>query len=449
MLEEAVQIFLLRLPSLLLGLVGGTSVIVRCANLRKPLWKFVAVIAVKGILGNILLMVIGQHFWGAYSAYKIIYCLFNIAWFVTMIWWFRTMTADSTAKGFFLVAVADIFSLTGNVISTLIMSLGAEGRGVDPELVPGAHTILGCVIAVIYMILINIFCKGLFEQVRRWVPKRKKMLVTLFSVYYFGAILYMMVSEILMDAVVNQALMMIVILFSAVILGLLWYLKTEQKYLYLENRNLLLQKNLIEEYYASLNEQMELTRKLRHDIANHIQTLEELAKVAGAKPETSVYADSLRRQYRKLEKMTYTQNAVIDAAISNKLKLCREEEIRTGISITSFQIGHVTEIEILGIIYNLFDNAVESCRKVVPGERRFIEFSAKNVASQLVLNMKNSAVDVRIKNGKLMSTKNDMRKHGVGMSIIIDTVEKYDGYVKYQFQDGVFEILVILDVEKA
>lgn len=242
--------------------------------------------------------------------------------------------------------------------------------------------------------------------------------------------------------------LVIAILIAALAVGLLLYQRAAQRHLYRENRNLLLQKNLMEEYYASLNEQMELTRKLRHDIANHIQTLEELARIVGEKPETSIYADSLRRQYHRLQKMAYTQNAVIDAAIHNKIKLCREEGIRTSITITSFQIGKVSEIEILGILYNLFDNAIEGCKKVRDENMRFLEFSVKNVASQLILNMRNSAVNVEMKNGKLLTTKKDKKKHGIGISIVKDTVKQYNGYVKYQFQDGIFDILVILDVYK-
>ena len=63
------------------------------------------------------------------------------------------------------------------------------------------------------------------------------------------------------------------------VVGSLFYLKEEQRRLYKENQNLLLQRRLMEAYDSSLREQIELTRKMRHDIANHLQTLEELMHV--------------------------------------------------------------------------------------------------------------------------------------------------------------------------
>ena len=66
------------------------------------------------------------------------------------------------------------------------------------------------------------------------------------------------------------------ILFIMLIVGSLVYLKREQLHLKRENQNLIMQKKLVEAYNDVLMEQMILTRKLRHDIKNHLRTIEEL-----------------------------------------------------------------------------------------------------------------------------------------------------------------------------
>ena len=52
---------------------------------------------------------------------------------------------------------------------------------------------------------------------------------------------------------------------------------------------------------------MDATRKLRHDIGNHIQTIEQL-----------------KGQYEGLKWAQYCQDIVVDSILNNKERICRE-----------------------------------------------------------------------------------------------------------------------------
>ena len=154
------------------------------------------------------------------------------------------------------------------------------------------------------------------------------------------------------------------------------YQRLKRQRLYNENKALLLQQNLMAEYYSALEERMTLTRKLRHDIANHMQTLETLMELEH-NSEMQEYAQNIRKQYKQLHRISYCKDLVIDSVIYSKNQLCARKSIRTDIHITSLERGNIPEIELLSILYNLFDNAIEACEKIEDSGQRFIELHVK------------------------------------------------------------------------
>lgn len=233
----------------------------------------------------------------------------------------------------------------------------------------------------------------------------------------------------------------------AVLVFLVGYLYLQHKqtqYLKLQNENLKLQKELIMEHYQSLSSQIELTRRFRHDIVNHMQTIESLLGQAKKQDaQTDAYVDTLKKQYDKLIEVDYCDNYIVDAAVSNKVKICKQKEIPIQISLRRMELGNIEEIDMLGLIFNLLDNAIESCL-LLPKEERYITFGCENCKGQLIITLSNSALDAG-KNGKLFATKKqDANFHGVGMSIVREIVEKYNGQMQISFEKPDFRLQIML-----
>lgn len=236
-----------------------------------------------------------------------------------------------------------------------------------------------------------------------------------------------------------------VIAFLVIIFAYMYIQYKQTQYLKLQNENLKLQKDLITEHYQALSNQIELTRKFRHDIANHMHTIENLLdQQANRDTQTDAYANALRERYHKLEEVDYCDNPVIDSAVSNKVKICKENDIPIHISLRRMELGKIEEMDLLALIFNLLDNAIESCT-ILPKEKRYIEFCCENCRGQMVITISNSACDAGERGELFRSKKKDKQYHGIGMTIVREIVKKYNGQMKITFAEPDFRLQIMLE----
>ena len=71
-----------------------------------------------------------------------------------------------------------------------------------------------------------------------------------------------------------------------------------------------------------------------------------------------------------------TNNNIINVISNAKLTLCRNEKIKTVINISSFRL-EMDDSDICVILGNLFDNAIEACKKIDEDKMIYFEISQK------------------------------------------------------------------------
>lgn len=235
----------------------------------------------------------------------------------------------------------------------------------------------------------------------------------------------------------------IILTFLSVLAGV-WYQKRKARRLYLENNNLSLQKNLMEEYYQSLQNQISMTRKFRHDIANHMQTMESIMEDPKLKDsgEMRGYVESLREEYRRLCQIDYCDNFVLDAAISHKVMRCEELGIHTAIDMQGMRLGRIEEADVLGIICHLFDHMIEGCMQMKQACDRRISIRGSSVAGQLIFVLKSSADKDFAQRHRIKSKKKEI--YTAGSLNVGNILQRYEGCMECSFADGVLELNVSL-----
>ncbi len=95
--------------------------------------------------------------------------------------------------------------------------------------------------------------------------------------------------------------------------------------------------------------------------------------------------------------------------------------------------GMIQEIDIISLMGNLLDNAVEACAACISADTGmpFIRVESeirKKVWCFTVTNSKNPVID--LKDGAMPTTKEDTRNHGLGVGIVKSTVSRYNGVLK-------------------
>lgn len=140
-----------------------------------------------------------------------------------------------------------------------------------------------------------------------------------------------------------------------------------------EEENQLVQAYMVtlQSFYQMLQDRIEVTRRYRHDLAKHIQTLEVLMAEEG-KEELREYADGLKLQYQELKSDQYCASEVINTVISIKRQQCEEKQIPFTFTVEPGGYGAVRDIDMVGILYNLLDNAVEENERIPDGASKGI-----------------------------------------------------------------------------
>ena len=190
-----------------------------------------------------------------------------------------------------------------------------------------------------------------------------------------------------------------------------------------------LQVKLANEHFGRLQVQYEQYRKLRHDYYNHINVIRNITDTE----KREAYIDELTHKIEDRNGIAFCSNAALDALLFNE----KAQADAAGVKIT-YKIGDLSEVkipdlDICTVLSNLLDNAVRGASECE--SERFVELVMTVSAGQLVIRVTNSAVAPK---EDLSTTKKDKDKHGLGLSIVRETAEKYHGAAVWSYENGVF-----------
>ncbi len=141
------------------------------------------------------------------------------------------------------------------------------------------------------------------------------------------------------------------------------------------------------QYYERVEMQYLSSRKMIHDMRNHLQAIEALAEQDREKGE-----EYIRDMHQMLDSFTlvcYTDNRMLNIILNEKAKEAKELGIAIDIRIGEVRLFHIRDMDITTIFANLLDNALEAARQA-EGERRirvradvFHEFAAVRIQNTI------------------------------------------------------------------
>jgi len=234
---------------------------------------------------------------------------------------------------------------------------------------------------------------------------------------------------------------LIITVISIVLVIIRMIIVTEKKNS-LEGINALLEKqmNQTTDYYNQLIEKDNQSKKFRHDIKNLLLALHVMIKEGKNKKALS-YIEELQETCAELKPKYDTGNIMADAILSAKDTKAATQN--TSIKFEGYiPAEKVKDIDMVVMLSNLLDNAIEACAKL-PGKK------AINIKSVLqkklwVINVENPSTDVTIINNQIRTTKLDNKIHGYGLQNIFRTVQKYDGNMTLSYEDGIFKSVILV-----
>ena len=183
-------------------------------------------------------------------------------------------------------------------------------------------------------------------------------------------------------------------------------------------------------------------RGWRHDYRNHIQLMKVLA-ANGDMDAIKDYLDKLDTDLSTVDTVVKTGNAMADAILNSKISLAKSKGIAVKVDAHIPVKLKMSELDLCVIIGNLFDNAIDASM-ALPEEQRLIRVYMDMKNTQLYISFTNFTATKKLAKvgNRFQTTKGD--GHGFGLVRIDNIIERLDGYLSRNSEDGAFttEILI-------
>ena len=184
-------------------------------------------------------------------------------------------------------------------------------------------------------------------------------------------------------------------------------------------------------------------RSMRHDMGNHIQTLEHLVAHNNMDDATE-YLEHLKNEWDEVSPKIKTGSPVIDVILMEKLREAKERQIRF---ISDFHYPQNTKLNAfdLSVIMN---NALNNCMENVSGDDPYISISSFQKNSIFMITIKNSFEgQLNFGDSDLPETTKFGREHGMGLNNIRRVARMYMGDISLEQGNEEVILSIMMQVE--
>lgn len=184
-------------------------------------------------------------------------------------------------------------------------------------------------------------------------------------------------------------------------------------------------------------------RSMRHDMGNHIQTLEHLVAHNNMDDATE-YLEHLKNEWDEVSPEIKTGSPVIDVILMEKLREAKERQIRF---LSDFHYPHNTKLNAfdLSVIMN---NALNNCMENVSGDDPYISISSFQKNSIFMITIKNSFEgQLNFGDSDLPETTKSGREHGMGLNNIRRVARMYMGDISLEQGNEEVILSIMMQVE--
>lgn len=288
---------------------------------------------------------------------------------------------------------------------------------------------------IFFMLYINFKRMEKFRTYYHYVFTAVIVLI-IFALCYIT--LYICKTETLTSAVIPVFFSIIYILIAA-------FLIIYQKFIDLLEENLqshiqLEQTKMTCEYSDQIEANLKELHSLRHDIRNHLLTIDGYASHQNY-DRIHDYIQTITDSYTSVP-LYDTPSEPVSALLNTKHQSAAKAGIQFEID-WEFPYIHIDDFAIITILGNLIDNAITAAGKCENGT---IYLALKQMDSYLEIVIRNDHEEkIQEKNGEFETTKTDQRFfHGIGIKNVRSAVENLNGQLEIQYTDETFEVHVLV-----
>lgn len=204
-----------------------------------------------------------------------------------------------------------------------------------------------------------------------------------------------------------------------------------------ENSMLAAQVDSQEQHYRDLTSQYESIRRMRHDIANHLNAMESLM-ASGRNAEAKEYLQELNSTPVD-STLGMCEHPVVDAFLHNRISAARNSGVEIEAAIDLPANVPVSNVDLIRIFGNMLDNALEACSQSASPK---ISLNCSRARGCLIIRTMNPVTNSSNVKGRRIAGL----ERGIGQRVLSDIAEKYEGNLSFDEKDGIFKTELILNL---
>ncbi len=235
----------------------------------------------------------------------------------------------------------------------------------------------------------------------------------------------MYIQRINIDSMSIMLLLVVVVSF----VGNLWAMLTLNRQQQLERENALAQHN--RKYYEAMEQQQFEIRRIRHDLANHLQVLLSLSA-----EEKDSYIRKMIENPALEKVLSYSGDATVNAVLTAKESVMRQRGISFYAKVDIPKQLPFEKPDLCALFANALDNAIEACAALDSDGKR-IDLCARAAKGILSVEVRNPFAG-QLSGGLPETTKQDSVNHGYGLRSIQEIARKYGGDMEIRQEEGLF-----------
>ena len=196
--------------------------------------------------------------------------------------------------------------------------------------------------------------------------------------------------------------------------------------------------------YKQSRESIDLINYKYHDLKHQIAVLR-----SETDPEKrNEFLNHMEDEIKQYEAQNKTGNKVLDTVLTSKSLYCSKHDITFTCVADGTLLDFMDIMDICSIFGNALDNAIECELKIEDKEKRLIHVTVSQQKNFLILRFENYYEGgLKMKEGRLLTTKKEKEFHGYGIKSIRYTVSKYDGAVSIDAKENWFEMKILIPMK--
>ena len=196
-------------------------------------------------------------------------------------------------------------------------------------------------------------------------------------------------------------------------------------------------------YYTELEQKYRETRRVVHDVRNHMLALKEL--YAQKSNEALQYEEDLHQLLNSLGQRYYCSNQVLNIILNDKSQKAKSLNLPFDCRIGEARLDFLRQMDLTTIFANLLDNAIDGA-SLGPSPAA-ITLRLEQVNDFLILNLSNTARKPQAHGSGRGRWRSHKPGHeAIGMENVRRTLADYDGTLKADYQDGQVTISVVIPI---